>query len=115
MGCGYVGTAVGKLLLALGHEVHGVRRAEAGASELAGHGIRLLIADASKPADLARLPSNWDWVVNSISASGSGAQGYRSAYLETTRNMIAWLVRTPPKSISTPAALGYTHRMTARS
>jgi nucleoside-diphosphate-sugar epimerase len=97
MGCGYVGIALGKQLLERGHEVHGVRRTEGGAAELAAQGIQPRIADASKPADLMGLPAEWDWVVNSIAASGSGGEGYRSAYLEATRSIIRWLVRTPPK------------------
>jgi nucleoside-diphosphate-sugar epimerase len=60
-------------------------------------GIKPLIADITNPADLAKLPAPFDWVVNCVSATGGGAEDYRQIYLQGTQNLIEWLTATPPK------------------
>jgi nucleoside-diphosphate-sugar epimerase len=51
----------------------------------------------TKPADLARLPGPFDWVVNCVSSSKGGVEEYREVYLQGTRNLMEWLAATPPK------------------
>jgi nucleoside-diphosphate-sugar epimerase len=97
VGCGYIGLPLGTELRKVGHEVFGLRRSLAAAPELRAAGIQPLHGDICEPTDLARLPAAYDWVINSVSASGGGVEEYRAVYLEGTRNLIAWLTPNPPK------------------
>lgn len=97
VGCGYVGLPLGAELVRQGHDVSGVRRSTAGESELTAAGIHPLAVDITQPADLARIPGSFDWVVNCVSSTKGGVEEYRQAYLEGTRNLIDWLSVSPPK------------------
>ena len=96
VGCGYAGLPLGAELVRLGHEVLGLRRNAAAENELKAAGVQPLIADITKPETLARLPQNFDWVVNCV-AAGGGADDYRQVYLQGARNLIDWLAPSPPK------------------
>ena len=96
VGCGYVGLSLGAGLVRQGHEVSGLRRSTAAATEFAAAGIRPLGGDITRPETLARLQPDYDWVVHCVSASGGGAEEYRAIYIEGTRNLIAWLAARPP-------------------
>jgi nucleoside-diphosphate-sugar epimerase len=96
VGCGYVGLPLGVELVRLGHEVSGLRRNASAENELKAAGIQPLFGDVTKPETLAKLPQNFDWVVNCV-AAGGGAEDYRQVYLQGTRNMIEWLAPNPPK------------------
>src|SRR5882724_3642214 len=97
VGCGYVGLPLGAELVRQGHEVFGMRRTAEGDAELKAAGIQPVAADVTKPADLARLPGPFDWVVNCVSSSKGGVEEYREVYLQGTRNLMEWLVAAPPK------------------
>ena len=43
------------------------------------------------PETLAKLPREFDWVVNCVSSTGGDAEDYRQVYLQGTRNLIEWL------------------------
>jgi nucleoside-diphosphate-sugar epimerase len=96
VGCGYVGLPLGVELIRLGHEVYGLRRNASAESELKAAGIQPLFGDVTKPETLARLPHEFDWVVNCV-AAGGGAEDYRQVYLQGTRSLIEWLAPNPPK------------------
>ncbi len=96
VGCGYVGLPLGAELVRRGHEVFGMRRSDTGSADLQNAGIKPVVADVTKPADLAKLPGPFDWVVNCVS-SNRGAQEYRDVYLQGTHNLLDWLASTPPK------------------
>jgi nucleoside-diphosphate-sugar epimerase len=96
-GCGYVGLPLGVELLRQGHEVCGIRRSASGAAELKAAGINPLIADITKPGDLAAISGPFDWVVNCVASGGGGAEDYRNVYLQGTRNLLEWLAGAPPK------------------
>jgi nucleoside-diphosphate-sugar epimerase len=96
VGCGYVGVPLGAELVRLGHEVFGLRRSPAAESELNAAGIQPLIGDVTQPETLAKLPRDFDWVVNCVAAGGN-AENYRAVYLQGTRNLIEWLAPNPPK------------------
>ena len=96
VGCGYVGLPLGAELIRQGHEVFGMRRTEENAADLKAAGIKPVVADITKPADFAKLPGPFDWVVNCVSSS-RGAQDYREVYLQGTRNLLDWLASAPPK------------------
>lgn len=90
IGCGYAGLRLGAELKKLGHMVFGLRRSVPSADGLA-QGMEWLRADISKPEDLAAVPNNFDWIVNTVSSSHGGAAEYRNAYLTGTRNVLNWL------------------------
>lgn len=87
-GCGYVGQAVGARLASLGHVVFGLRRSTATNDSLRAAGIAPLNGDLCRLSDLATLPAPFDWIINSVSSAHGGETAYRSAYLESTRNLI---------------------------
>jgi nucleoside-diphosphate-sugar epimerase len=59
-------------------------------------GIQPLTADVTQPETLAKLPRDFDWVVNCVAAGGD-AENYRAVYLQGTRNLVEWLAPNPPK------------------
>jgi len=93
VGCGHVGLPLGAELVRRGHEVFGLRRT--GADELNSVGIQPLIADITQSKTPAKLPHDFDWVVNCVASGGGNADDYRSTYLEGNRNLIAWLADSP--------------------
>jgi len=97
VGCGYVGLPLGVELVKQGHEVFGLRRSAGGEAEMTAAGLQPLIADITKPEELAKLPGPFDWVVNTVSSSKGGEEEYRQVYLQGTRNLIEWLAPTPLK------------------
>ena len=106
VGCGYVGLSLGADLARQGHEVLGVRRSAGAAPELEAAGLRLVVADVTNPAELAKLPGPFDWVVNCASASGGGVEEYRRIYLEGNRNLMAVLTGTPLKKFVYTSSTG---------
>jgi nucleoside-diphosphate-sugar epimerase len=96
VGCGYVGLPLGVELVRLGHEVYGLRRSASAENELKAAGLQPLLGNVTRPETLAKLPREFDWVVNCV-AAGSGADDYRQVYLQGTRNLIEWLAPSPPK------------------
>src|SRR5882757_5231054 len=97
VGCGYVGLPLGAELVRRGHEVFGLRRSLLAEAELKAAGITPLHADITQPETLAKLPRDFDWVVNCSASGGGGVDDYRRVYLEGNRNLVSWLVETPPK------------------
>ncbi len=97
IGCGYLGLSLGAELVRLGHEVFGLRRSASAENALKAAGIRLLVADITKPDELARLPRDFDWVVNCVSSTGGNVEDYRQVYLQGSRSLIEWLAPNLPK------------------
>ena len=97
VGCGYVGLPLGKELVRQGHDVSGLRRSALAADEMRAAGIQPLLADVTQPESLARLPRDFDWVVNCTASGGGGAEDYRNIYLEGNRHLVAWLAGSPLK------------------
>ena len=97
VGCGYVGLPLGAELARQGHEVFGLRRSALAETEMKTAGITPLHADITQPATLAKLPRDFDWVVNCTASGGGGADDYRKIYLEGNRNLISWLEGSPLK------------------
>jgi nucleoside-diphosphate-sugar epimerase len=91
VGCGYVGVPLGAELVRQGHEVFGLRRSPGAETDLKAAGIVPLLGDITQPAQLASLPSKFDWVVNCVSSSGGGAANYCEVYLHGTRHLVRWL------------------------
>jgi nucleoside-diphosphate-sugar epimerase len=106
VGCGYVGLPLGAELARQGREVFGLRRSREASPELAAAGIRPLVADITEPADLAKLPPQFDWVVNCVSASGGGAEAFRRVHVQGTRNLVEWLSAAAPKKFVYTSSTG---------
>jgi nucleoside-diphosphate-sugar epimerase len=97
VGCGYVGLRLGQELVKQRHDVFGLRRSAEADDELKTAGITPLHADITRLGTLARLPRDFDWVVNCAASGGGSVEDYRRLYLEGTRNLIEWLSAWPPK------------------
>lgn len=97
VGCGYVGLPLGQELARQGHEVFGLRRSDSQDDELKAAGLTPLHADITRSETLANLPRGFDWVVNCAASGGGGVEDYRRLYLEGTRNLLEWLIASPPK------------------
>ncbi|HEX9046318.1 MAG TPA: SDR family oxidoreductase [Verrucomicrobiae bacterium] len=95
VGCGYVGLALGLELRRLGHTVYGMQRG--GSAELLAAGIQPVLADITQPALLAKLPADFDWVINCAASAGGSVDEYRRLYIEGNRNLALWLARAPLK------------------
>jgi nucleoside-diphosphate-sugar epimerase len=96
VGCGYIGLPLGAALVRQGHEVFGLRRSAAAGNELKAAGMQPLTGDVTKPETLAKLPRQFDWVVNCVAAGGN-TENYRQIYLEGNRNLVSWLAGSPLK------------------
>lgn len=97
VGCGYVGLPLGAELDRQGHDVFGLRRNPGAVEELRAAGIQPLFADITRPETLARLPRDFDWVVNCTASGGGGAEDYRQIYRAGNQHLIDWLAAAPPK------------------
>jgi len=106
VGCGYVGIPLGKELARRGHEVFGLRRSASAKSDLQAAGILPLIGDITRPDDLAKLPTQFDWVVQCVSSGGGDVNDYRRTYLEGTRNVLGWLASTPVRNFVYTSSTG---------
>jgi nucleoside-diphosphate-sugar epimerase len=91
IGTGYVGLPLGTELARQGHEVSGLRRDRTAEGELKNVGIKPLFADITRADELARLPREFDWVVNCVASGGGDGGEYRRIYFEGMRNVIEWL------------------------
>jgi nucleoside-diphosphate-sugar epimerase len=92
IGTGYIGLPLGAELARRGHDVSGLRRNQSAADALRAANLKPLLADITQPGELAKLPCDFDWVVNCVASGGGGAEEYRRVYLEGMRNVIDWLV-----------------------
>ncbi len=81
-GCGYVGNALARRLVAAGHEVHGLRRR----IEALPPGVHPVAADLAAP-DLPALPVV-DALVYTASAGGRTEEAYRTIYVDGLRRVI---------------------------
>src|ERR1039458_10856872 len=99
VGCVYVGLPLGKELVRQRHAVFGLRRSALAANEMQSAGIHPLLADVTQAATFAKLPRDFDWVVNCAASGGGGADDYRKIYLEGNCNLIAWLPGSPRKKL----------------
>ncbi len=97
LGCGYVGLPLGAELARLGHEVFGVTRSGGTGAALQERGVRPLVADITRRADLDKLPQPFDWVVNTVASNKGRVEEYRQVYVEGMRNILQWLEAAPPK------------------
>lgn len=88
-GCGYIGTALGSLLVDEGHTVWGLRRHPATLPP----DIRPFAADLISSETLQTLPPAVDWVFYSAAPDAHDDAAYRAVYVEGLNNLLHALVR----------------------
>jgi nucleoside-diphosphate-sugar epimerase len=96
VGCGYVGTALGRALVERGDAVAGVCPSEKSVASLQVAGIEPVIADITSLDSLRRIKPEFDAVVDCVSSSRKGEDGYREVYLRGTHNLLEWVKASPP-------------------
>ncbi len=99
-GCGWLGTAIARRLLARGDRVTGVRRDPARSAALAALGIEPLALDLADPGAAARLPAA-DGIVACQSAAADSEVAYRAAYLDANRSLLAAAERAGARFVYT--------------
>jgi nucleoside-diphosphate-sugar epimerase len=87
-GCGWLGGAVARELVARGDRVTGVRSSDASAEPLRAMGIEPCILDLSEPEAADRLPPGVEAILALQSAKGKGEAPYRRAYLDVNRTLL---------------------------
>jgi nucleoside-diphosphate-sugar epimerase len=87
-GCGWLGTAIARALVARGDRVTGVRRDAARAGALAEVGVAPLAVDLAAPGAGAVLPRDVDAVIACQSASADGEDAYRRAYVDANGTLL---------------------------
>lgn len=95
-GCGFLGSAIARILAREGWEVTGLTHAVESAAALAGEPYRVAAADLTAPESLASL-GPFDAVVHAASSRRGGPEEYRRIYVEGLRNLLA--VFTPRRVI----------------
>lgn len=103
LGCGYVGTQLGRQLLDRGHTVIGIRPTASGCEELEAAGLSAVCADVTDEDSLATIP-DVDWLVFTASSGGGGPDAARAVYV----NGLQTVVRHFGARASTPDRLVYT-------
>lgn len=98
IGCGDIGTSLGRELIGLGHRVIGVRRQAQHLAESAG--IEGISADLNDAEAIAALPDA-DIVVYVVSADRFEEPAYRAAYPDGLEQVLTAMAerRTPPKQV----------------
>jgi nucleoside-diphosphate-sugar epimerase len=86
-GCGWLGTALARRLIARGDRVTGVRRDPGRAATLAALGVEPLALDLSAPGAGDRLPPA-EAIVACQAAAAEGEGAYRAAYLDANRALL---------------------------
>jgi nucleoside-diphosphate-sugar epimerase len=86
-GCGYVGNALARLLLADGHEVFGIRRNPSGL----GPGVKPIRGDLADPRSLGPAPGRVEYAVFAVGADEGSEKAYRRAYLDGLAGFLEWL------------------------
>ena len=95
VGCGYLGQAVARRLLAGGTPVAALTRNPDTAAALENLGISTLIAELSGDSWHSRVPDGIAAVVNCVSAGGGGLAGYRRSYVEGMESLLRWARARP--------------------
>ena len=94
-GCGDVGTALGRNLVAAGHSVWGLKRHPNGLPL----GVMPLAADLSDPASLCSLPPDLDGVAYCTAATEFSEAAYQAAYATGVHHLLMALTQQgqPPR------------------
>ena len=87
VGCGYVGLALGRLLVDRGHTVTGVRRSADGLATIEAAGLSPVEADVTHLDEVEKLPGA-DVVVYTASPTARGPAAARRTYVDGVRTVV---------------------------
>lgn len=104
-GCGWLGSAVARALVARGDQVTGIRRDPGRAAALAGLGVEPLTLDLTAPGAAARLPAV-DAVVACQSSSSDTPEAYRAAYVTSSAALLAAAARAGARAFVYTSSTG---------
>ncbi len=93
-GCGDVGIALAKGLVAEDHEVFALRRSLPSSNPL--EGLSWVSADLCDPDSLEEIPGNFDAVVYTAAADQRSAEAYQRAYVTGVANLLGELKKSSP-------------------
>lgn len=100
IGCGYVGEALGQRLIALGHDVTGIRRSSEHNDRLAKLGIRPVNLDITDETEFEKkLDGQYDRIVLAASSSRGGKEAYRKVYGLGSKHVAQWLKTASAQSV----------------
>ncbi|KZN24154.1 NAD(P)-dependent oxidoreductase [Haladaptatus sp. R4] len=107
LGCGYVGLALARGLLADGHDVVGVRRSQDGLRAVEEVGADAVQADVTDADSLASIPEV-DVLVYAVSADGRDSEAARTAYVDGLRTTLDHFAGrgSPPERIVYTSSTG---------
>jgi nucleoside-diphosphate-sugar epimerase len=108
-GCGYVGNALARMLIADGHEVFGIRRNPAGLAK----GVKAIRGDLADPKSLGPAPQRVEYAVFMVAADESTEKAYRRAYLDGLAGFLEWLAnegQRPKRIVMTSSTSVYGQR-----
>jgi len=88
-GCGWMGRALARALLARGDRVTAVRRDVAPLEDLRALGAATLALDLADPASAARVPAGVEAIVACQAAGADGVEPYRAAYVRANETLLA--------------------------
>jgi len=95
LGCGYVGEALARRLLAAGCRVGGLTRNPGRAGHLRDLGLAPVIeARLDDDGWHPEAGSGFEAAVNCVSSAGGGLEGYRASYREGQRSALRWARET---------------------
>lgn len=91
LGCGYVGSALAKKLVADGWQVGALTRNAANAAALRLEGlVDVIEADLDSAEWHSKTSIKYANIVNCVSSAGGGIAGYEKSYIEGQRSILAW-------------------------
>lgn len=90
LGCGYIGGAVADAAMQRGWSVAALTRNVQKARALADRGVNVVLGDLADTDWHARVPRDFDTVLNTVSSGGGGLDGYRRSYVEGMRSILTW-------------------------
>jgi len=100
IGCGYVGEVLGQRLIALGHDVTGIRRSSEHNDRLAKFGIRPVNLDITDETEFKKkLDGKYDRIVLAASSSRGGKEAYRKVYGLGSKHVAQWLKTAKAQSV----------------
>jgi nucleoside-diphosphate-sugar epimerase len=108
-GCGYVGNALARMLMAEGHEVFGIRRDVRALAE----GVKAIRGNVARPDQLGPAPARVEYAVFAVGADESTEQAYRKAYLDGLAGFLQWLAdegQRPRRLVMTSSTSVYGQR-----
>lgn len=93
LGCGYLGSAFAIAAEAQGHAVRAVTRNAATVESLESKGVSAYAGRVDASDWHAFAGQSIDWVLNCVSASEPGIEGYRSSYIDGNRSFANWVAK----------------------